>query len=243
MKSSRGGPLKRILYCLVAVGLVGCASESIPEDNLAGVQRIDEPIAESELRKFLRIVSRLPDKEPPTFSPLTDSFYVEDPAEKLIQECRIRFEKQFDIERQGKIWKQNRQIRQAAAKEKRSTTELAGLMTTLSTAICRAQFDSPQDLRQIEQKGVEETSKLKKNLDRIDANLAKQSTTILSRQRTELAMKLSRTVALVEYLKVLQRVPDENIELVKRYQEKLTSLVDQSALDNLDPKSLTAAFD
>jgi len=243
MKSSRGGPLKRILYCLVAVGLVGCASESIPEDNLAGVQRIDEPIAESELRKFLRIVSRLPDKEPPTFSPLTDSFYVEDPAEKLIQECRIRFEKQFDIERQGKIWKQNRQIRQAAAKEKRSTTELAGLMTTLSTAICRSQFDSPQDLRQIEQKGVEETSKLKKNLDRIDANLAKQSTTILSRQRTELAMKLSRTVALVEYLKVLQRVPDENIELVKRYQEKLTSLVDQSALDNLDPKSLTAAFD
>ena len=116
--------MKRILYCLLAVGLVGCASESIPEDNLAGVQRIDEPIAESELRKFLRIVSRLPDKEPPTFSPLTDSFYVEDPAEKLIQECRIRFEKQFDVERQGKIWKQNRQIRQAAAKEKRSTTEL-----------------------------------------------------------------------------------------------------------------------
>lgn len=235
--------MKRILACILVVVIAGCADESVPEDNLSGVQKLEDPIPESELRKFLRIVARLPDKEPPTFSPLTESFYVEDPAEKLITECRIRFEKQFDVGRQGKIWKQNRFIRQAAAKEKRSTTELAGLMTTLSTAICRAQFDDPKDLRQLEKRGETEIARQKKLLDLIDQKIGQKSTMALGKDRTNLVMKLSRTVALVEYLKVLQQVPQENIRLVKQYQEKLGSLVNQSALDNLDPKSLTAAFD
>lgn len=232
-----------MLCSVIALSFLGCAGEKIPDDNLAGVRKVEASIPESELLTFLKIVDRLPDREPPVFSPLTDSFYVEDPADALIRECRIRFEKQFDVSRQGRIWKQNRAIRQAAARENRSTAELAGMMTTLSTAICRAQFDSLEDLKRIETKGNEETLRLKRTLDGIDRALAKQTATILSRQRTELAMKLSRTVALVEYVKLLQKVPDSNVKLVRRYQNRLASLVDQSALENLDPKSLTAAFD
>lgn len=236
--------MKRFILSCVAAGLMaGCAGESIPEDNLSGVQRITTPIPEEEVQCFLRITERLPDREPPTFSPLTESFYADDPAERLIEACRVRFAKQFDVERQGKIWKQDRAVRQAAAREKRSTTELAGLMSALSTAICRAQIEDVEELKQIELKGEEETAKLKRALDKLDRKLSQQKTTILSRQRTELAMKLSRTVALVEYIKVLQQVPEENIALVRRYQRELTKLVDESALENLDPKSLTAAFD
>lgn len=234
--------MRLLLCCLVAGMLVGCAEEAVPPDNLSGVQRIEKPISEQELKTFLRIVARLPDKAPPTFSPLTDSFYADDPADRLIHECRVRFEKQFDVKRQGQIWKQNRGIRQASAKEGRSTAELAGMMTTLSTAICRAQLDDPQELVRLEKKGRVEIEGLKKKLDRLDQARSKGMTAAMSRQRTELSMRLSRTVALVEYLKVLRRVPEENIVLVRRYHNQLGMLVDQSALENLNPKSLTAAF-
>ena len=223
--------------------ILGCAGESVPDDNAARAQRIQSPIPEKEVVRFLKITARLPDNEPPTFSPLTESFYADDPADRLIDSCRARFEKQFDVVRQGKIWKQNRTIRSAAAREGCSTTELAGIMSALSTAICRAQIEDIEELKRLERKGEKETARLKKRLDQIDQRLSQQKTTVLSRQRTELAIKLSRNVALVEYLKVLQEVPEENIALVRRYHEELAMLVDQSALDNLDPKSLTAAFD
>jgi len=235
--------LRMLITCLLIGTLWGCAGESIPEDNLGGVQKLDEPIAEGEVQKFLKIVARLPEGEPPTFTPLSDSFYFDDPSSKLIQDCRVRFKKQFDIERQGKIWKLNRQIRQGAAAEGRSTSELAALMVTLSTAICRSQFDDPQDLIKLQQHGERETERIRQRVDFIDQSGAANKTAASTQERTELAMGLSRTVALVEYLKVLQKVPRENVEIVRRYRQELSSVVDKDALENLNHKALLAAFD
>lgn len=221
-----------VIGCAVLLSL-GCAAEYAVNEKEA-VKLPQDLLSEQEIKTFLKIVGKLSDRQAPAFSPLTEPLELSDPPEQLVRECIAQFQRQFDPKRQGKIWLNTPEVRDAAANSQWSTVKLAGVMRTLSSAISRSQMTTDQDPEQLHKKARREVARLQKELAAIDGLPKQKVTRETVQKRTQTAMALGKAVALQEYLKVMSSIPEENLVLVRRFQKQLKPLVDSHGVQGLE---------
>jgi hypothetical protein len=201
----------------LVVALAGCGGgeEAAPE-----VKAIDEIVTEQEVESLLRIVNRLPDKKlpplPAYFAPLPDW----NPTRTLPVSGLVREEQAAQLDRRderliaGTLARQ-RGLARALKREKLTPEQFIGLAYAIGVAISGNTIKSNQDLSEVIASGREAVAKLEKD-ERTYASLAPEQKYEVARQSVWIT-RLDRAVQ-------LKRIPPENLDLVRRFDEQLRPL-------------------
>lgn len=227
--------MKFLRWCLLIlpwIVLAGCAPEPTLDESISAKQP-EETLTIEEIQKFLQVVARLQDQQPPAFTPLSESLDLSASADDLHTASLAQFRRQFDALRQGKIWFRDADLRKAVSQVGWTTVQFAGVMRSLSCAISRSQWDSRRPPERIAALTEREVQSLSRLIDRIDRIPQAKRTQDQFRQRSQAAMRLTKALARREYLELMRQIPEENVELARRFDKELAPLVDHKPISEL----------
>lgn len=216
---------------LMLILLTGCSRTE--SDESVQLKTPGDQLSEEELRKFLTVVENMPSQAVPEFSPesLPDLDYRLAP-EQLTAAYRERFRRLFDPSRQGTLWRKKTRISKAAKQAELSTDELAALIRSLSCAVVRHQLGPERDLTRARQDAQELLEEICESLNEVNS-LSETAKNIMVREN--LGIRLGRVVALQEFLILLEQVPEENLELVRKFEKELSPLIPERPSPDQDP--------
>lgn len=226
------------MICLVSWSLwpllSGCGSPSVVEKPATAKFKLPtDPLSESELQKFLRLVSRLPDGKVPEFTPTTQpELDLHLPAKVLVSEFRSRFRFLCDPRRQGEAWNKNQDLVKSARLEGWTTAQLAAFMRCLSCAVMKSQFSEKHNLAEIEARCREEIAQLVTAIERADERPRSTMDEAFQKGRTQKIQRLGRMVALLEFTLQIKPVPQGNVVLVRQQASQIQGLLPKAALQD-----------
>jgi hypothetical protein len=180
-----------------------------------------EPLSDAEIEQFFRVVAKLPEQRMPEFAPAANEADVDLdlPAEQLAGEFRSRFRNLFDANKQGTLWAEDAAVAAAMREQHLTPSQFAALTASISCAIARVRLDSQFDVAALRERGHAELARLTGEFAQT-ADAAKSSS-----DRDVIALRLGKTVALVEFLDLLNQVPEHNRDLVRRHASRLVTLL------------------
>lgn len=222
---SRFARPRRPVFALVVIVLAGCqptASEQPPAVTTAPLfVQPGEPLSDAEIEQFFRVVSKLPGQRVPEFAPAASDSDVDLglPADELSAEFRRRFRNLFDAEKQGSLWAKDPTVAAAMKDQHLTPSQFAALTASLSCAIARVRLDAQFDLAALRERGHAELKRLADDIADLSADNAAAS------ERDVIALRLGKTVALVEFLELVGQVPPRNRDLVRRHASRLVTLL------------------
>lgn len=180
-----------------------------------------EPLSDAEIEQFFRVVAQLPDQRMPEFAPAANEEDVDLdlPADQLAGEFRNRFRNLFDANTQGTLWAEDAAVAAAMREQHLTPSQFAALTASISCVIARVRLDSQYDVAALRERGHAELARLTGEFSQT-ADATKSSS-----DRDVIALRLGKTVALVEFLDLLNQVPEHNRDLVRRYASRLVTLL------------------
>lgn len=214
---------------LMLVGLAGCADDPL---RFTEVKGYDERVTQVELKKFFKIVKKLPKGKLPEFRKVFTPPEEWDakrtlPIRELVQEERQRIAHQWDLSNIVQDLKHSRRLQRTLRRERMTMKQFVGLSLTIGLAISRQTLRENQDLEQIIAEGKEAMAKLDANSDQFSELPASRRYTIL--QEAVWVTRLDRA-------EHLEMVPLENVALVAKHQEQLSKIFPAYFRENpLDP--------
>lgn len=219
---------------LLALAVVpGCGKAKTPAvaHDDAKLKSPADPLTAGELDLFLRIVRAHPQGRAPEFIAPEDDDPVIDvlSAADLVQETRARFRKLYDPRRQGTVWGHDAGWSKVLAQEGVSPARFAALVECVSCAVTRIRLDTRTDVDLLARRALARTEDLVARMDRIDQLPLAQRTGDSSYERTQAAIQLGRTVALLEFAELLKQVPAESRSLVRKYAPQLKPILSTAA--------------
>lgn len=212
------------------IGISGCTDAAAPVATEQHLKSTSEVMTDAEMQQFLRLISRLPDRQVPEFTPFEqpqlDTLL---PAKVLIAEFRSRYRELCDPQRQGNVWDANLNLSKPAQVEGWTSAQLASFIRCLSCAVVKERLAKKHDLKQIEQHCRQQISGIVAVLDREDQRPRSQMTEAFVQQREGRVQQLARMVAMLEFITQLKSVPAANIELVQKYAGQIQPLLPQAS--------------
>ncbi|MBI5759534.1 MAG: hypothetical protein HZA46_13530 [Planctomycetales bacterium] len=211
---------------LVSLVLTGCGQ--VPSDIAPSVLGSEplfvqpgEPLSDAEIEQFFRVIAKLPEQKMPEFAPAANEADVDLdlPAEQLADDFRNRFRNLFDANKQGALWAEDSAVAAAMREQHLTPSQFAALTASISCAIARVRLDSQYDVAALCERGHVELARLTSEFS-LSADAAKSSS-----DRDVIALRLGKIVALVEFLDLLNQVPDHNRDLVRRHASRLVVLL------------------
>lgn len=203
-----------LLILAFSAGLAGCSDEA---NGPGEVKKIDDPISETELRSFLSIIDSLPEKRmppmqqvllPPPNWTATRSL----PVGELVQGERKLLEEHASVEYLAKHVSVSKTLERSLRREKMSPQQFVGLALALGMAVSRNELPDSEDLDKILSRGNLVLSVLEKD---------KRVFNTLSEESIYYVLEEAAWIPLVDRLRRLKKVPDENRDLVRRHVEEL----------------------
>jgi hypothetical protein len=210
---------------LVFLVLVGCQPTASEQTTAVATAPLfvqpGEPLSDAEIEQFFRVVAKLPAQRVPEFVPAASDNDVDLglPADELAAEFRRRFRSHFDAEKQGKLWAKDPVVAAAMADQHFTPSQFAALTASLSCAIARVRLDAQFDLAALRERGHAELKRLADDLADLSDDNAPAT------ERDAIALRLGKTVALVEFLELVSQVPPRNCDLVRRHASRLVTLL------------------
>lgn len=223
MKSSSYKNSGQAFVIAVLLLFCGCSEEKIIFNE---VKHPDERLKTSELNQFLQIVKSLPGKKLPALPPLYAPVPRWDASRELsvkglIKEEQKRLPNRWFTESVLAELKNNHKLVKVIQKYNLSIEQFLGLTETIAMAASRTHFENIIELRIIARTGQREVSLLLKTDE------------VFSRFREEERFELIRKAAWLTRLdraRNLIKVPEENVELLRRHWEIISPYLPEDAL-------------
>jgi hypothetical protein len=221
-------------FSLTAFLLIGCGNSS---ETAVLNSRTSRPtrLVETEMKRFLAVVQDHQDAQIPEFTPPDDEespdFNL--PASEIVAWFRGKFRDVYDVERQGSAWESDREWHKAFAEHRISGQRFASLTRNVTLAILRVRLEARGDVEQLVDNARREVKRAHQVLDEIDGLPQGDRTRESRALRSRTALELGRAVALLEFADLLQQVPEENTDLVRRFSRRLKPLLPAHANEDL----------
>jgi hypothetical protein len=218
--------MKLLPYVILALMfLQGCGDSGM---EFTEVKRLEEKVTERELRQYLRIVKALPDGKlpdiPRVFVPLprwNPSRTL--PVNDLIAEEQTLLDERWSVEWVSKHLNRNRALQRVLRRENLTVEQFVGLTLSLSASLARSTIRKDQNLDQIIRDGTVVIRQLITN-DQSYSRLAPSVKHSILRQSGQLTR--------IDRAQRLNRVPPENVALVKSHLEELTKIFPKYLIEN-----------
>ncbi|MDA1017742.1 MAG: hypothetical protein O3A00_25200, partial [Planctomycetota bacterium] len=217
--------LRLATLIVLIVGMGGCGEATI---DFTEVKRIDENLSDAEVQSFVRIIDSLPDNklpempeafvEPPEWNPNRTL-----PVGELVDDELLNMSNRWSEDAVVKQLKLSRRLERALNRERMTPKQFVGLATVIGTALSRSMLDDKHNFDQTIEKGEPILAQLRRD-DRPFSSLSPEG----QYQMLQRAVWLTR----VDRAKHLKLVPRENIELVRRYRERLSEIFPESYVKN-----------
>ncbi len=218
--------LSLLLALLPTVGIVTGCAQNTPE--FTERKRIDEELRRSEITRFLRVASDLPE-EP---LDVLDTAYGELPdwgrtrtlpVAELLRLERLDLDNAWDVERLARHHKPSRRLERALLREKLTYEQFVALALSIGGTLSRSELRPEQDLDAIRERGLAEAVLLERD-QRPFASIPPETQYELL-QRAAWLTRAHRA-------EKLANVPDENVELVAEFRDLLTPYFPEDLLAN-----------
>lgn len=211
-------PRTPLLWLLLVLGLLsglpGCSEDAHgPSD----IKKIDELISEKEFESFQSILDSLPDKRLPPLQPVflpppNWSSSRSLPVSELVQGERKLLEEHASVEFLARHITPSKAFERALRREKMTVQQFIGLALVLGFAQSRNELPDSEDTDKILARGSQVLVALDKD---------KRVFNTLSEDDVYYVLEQAAWVPLVDRLKRLKKIPDQNRELARRHQEVL----------------------
>lgn len=211
-------------YAAAHVVLIGlCAAVAgcgVDQLEYTEFKRIDEKVTEAELEQFLRVIDSLPDKKLPkidqVFAPLPSWSPARTlPVNDLADEEQKLLDQRWSVEAISRKLKQDRVLQRALRREQMTLEQFVGMSLTLGAALAKSMLRDQQNLDRIIASGRAEIGILRKD---------KRSFSKLNRETQHTILRRAGYLTRVDRARRLKEVPPENIALVRKHVEKLTTI-------------------
>lgn len=222
---------------LVAIGFVvlagGCGTQAEPDATDSG--RPPAPLTAADMDRFLAVVQSNDDALIPEFEPPQDASDLDYrlSAAGLVAECRRQFSKVFDTERQGRVWALDERWARAFRAQSISGAEFASVVRRVSCAVMRVRLDARVKIERVVRQARSEMDEIVATIEAIDELPADERTRQDQLIRAQMALRLARLVALLEFSEMVAATPAEDCALVRKYSARLKPLLAQAGTDNL----------
>ena len=215
------------MACCCGCGTGDRSSTAAPETAL---KTPADPLTDRELQRFLQVVSRLPERRVPEFSPDDDS----EPegvrsAPEIVTAIRSRFRRVFDPHRQASLWNADPAISAAVAKSGMTTLQFTALVRSLSCAIMKARLADRYNLDDLAAQCDAQISEITQEIEQLDQDRRTRINDGIGDPRAHAVSRLGRIVALREFAGLLRQVPAENVALLQQYNREITALLPPSS--------------
>ncbi len=210
----------------------GCTRES---DSSPDAPRRIVPLTAADMDRFLAVIQSNDDALIPEFEPPEGVGNLDYtlPAKDLIAECRGQFKTVFDTARQGKVWAHDERWSRAFRQQGISGADFATLVRRVSCAVMRVRIDKRVRIERVVDKASRETEEIAATIKAIDDLPADDRTQQDGFIRAQMALRLPRLVALLEFSEMVSRTPPEDCALVRKYSAQLKPLLPQAGSDAL----------
>jgi len=215
---------------LGALCLTGCGHEpaapqaEIPIAVPAATSISQTPLTREEISKFLSVVQKLPDQQPPEFveSDLPRLASAEQ-IDRAVEHMRSSIRRAVTPERQAAEWSQLLPLKHAFAEMNVDPVEFANLMLKISCAWSAWQIGQETTLPDAREQLDLRTSQLIEQAQQLPEGVS-------ALERRELLDLLEELVVLTEFLQLLEQVPAESLPAVAAAQAELRRVLPASSL-------------
>jgi len=223
-------PLFTIGICL----FVGCARTPESPENAAD-ETATRVLTASDLDRFLATVQSHTEAMIPEFSAPDENSSLDPdaPAGELVAAVREQCRRLFDVERQGALWERDAEWSQAIAEGEISPARFAALVRDVSLAIMRVRLDARVDVDKLVAQARRQVDQTVRTMDDIDQVPVRERTREATALRTRSAIRLGKSVALLEFAELVKKVPPESVSIVRRYSRRLKPLLPASVNEEL----------
>jgi hypothetical protein len=211
--------------------LAGCEEKPL---TYTEVKRLDEPIHDSELRTFLRIVNSLPDKTLPALpsvfpDPPSWNTSRTRPINELVEEELAALEDRWSEDWQVKHLdlRKNRSLALALQRENMTPKQFIGLTLAIGVAVSRCTLPDELDADRLIEQGTVIVEQLRADTRQFSS---------LGEDRRHDVLQQARWIMRLDRTKRLSGVVSDNMALVRKHHAALQKIFPPEFLsDPLDP--------
>ncbi len=225
-------PSSALTLAILLSATSGCGRSSSTSEPAIPVARepeatVADPLTPAEVQRFLSVAPRLPGQRVPEFQPLARPTVTDQLAARALADAyRREFRATFDTVAQGNLWRRDRRLQQALAREQMEPEQLASLVTRISCAISAEVVSANLDMDAVVVSTEQQLETTIGELELLDEQLrlGKVSDTHgATRRREQLVEIIQQTVALSEFGRLLQSVPPESVAAVREFRQQLAA--------------------
>lgn len=226
-----GRKLVRTAGCLVLICtslfIAGCEK---PVINYTEVRRIDELIAEEEMRGFLSVIKELPDQQLPPLASVwaaPPTWTSDRPIKHLVQMERQTLEETFSPATLVKSLPQTRSFQRALQEAHLTPEQFSGLILALAVAHLRSELPESQNLDAVLARGAPILRRMSQD-ERVFSALTDDG--------QHYVLQEAAWISLADRVERLKLVPELNIVLAKRHRDALLKILPEQLRANpLEP--------
>lgn len=215
-----------VLLFGVMMGLVGCQDNQL---DYLEVKRVHELLTEQEIKTYLRIIDNLPEEKMPEFPPAYPPPVQWDEKRSLTVLDLVEAEERnisnhWNEDTLSRQLDKNRELKKQLRRARMTTRQFIGFTRAIGCATGRLAVKDTRDMTRKLEQGDAVVRRLKTNAETPFSKLEPEERHVVLQE----AMWLTR----VYRIKMMQQVPPENVELVKKYKEELLDVFPEDFTEN-----------